>query len=170
MHNVHIRQISASDGKELVVANRQSQAMHRPWTRPFTDMDSFLSYLEEMDGEKNVGLLARDSETESIVGVFNLSQIFRKGFQNAYLGFYGIQGQGGRGMMTAALKLTLAYAFDQLGLHRLEANIQPGNERSIALVQRVGFRREGFSPKYLQIDGIWRDHERWAILADEACA
>ncbi len=168
MREVLIRPISISDGEELVAANRRSQSMHHPWVHPFTDLDGFRSYLEEMDGERNVSLLAREMDTGSIVGVFTLSQIFRKGFQNAYLGFYGIQGQVGNGSMTAALNLTLGYAFDQLGLHRLEANIQPGNVRSIALVKRVGFRREGFSPKYLQIGGHWRDHERWAILAEEA--
>ena len=54
-----------------------------------------------------------------------------------------------------------------LRLHRVEANIQPGNRASIALAQGAGFRREGFSPRYLKIGGRWRDHERWAILADE---
>jgi ribosomal-protein-alanine N-acetyltransferase len=69
--------------------------------------------------------------------------------------------------MTEAVRQALAYAFDEVGLHRLEANIQPGNARSIALVRRLGFRLEGFSPRYLKIDGEWRDHERWAMLADE---
>ena len=69
--------------------------------------------------------------------------------------------------MTEAVRLATAHAFEALGLHRLEANIQPGNLRSIALVKRLGFRLEGFSPRYLRMGGEWRDHERWALLADE---
>jgi ribosomal-protein-alanine N-acetyltransferase len=55
--------------------------------------------------------------------------------------------------------------FGDLGLHRVEANIQPANRRSINLVRRLGFEREGFSPGYLMVDGQWRDHERWALRA-----
>jgi ribosomal-protein-alanine N-acetyltransferase len=63
--------------------------------------------------------------------------------------------------------LALHYAFVRLKLHRLEANIQPGNQPSLALVTRLGFQREGFSPRYLKIAGRWRDHERWALLAED---
>ena len=69
--------------------------------------------------------------------------------------------------MSVALGLVLGVAFGELRLHRVEANIQPANARSIALVKRAGFRLEGFSPRYLFIDGAWRDHERWAKLADD---
>ena len=68
--------------------------------------------------------------------------------------------------MTEALALVLRHAFHALGLHRIEANIQPGNHRSIALVRRLGFAREGYSPRYLKIGGRWKDHERWAITRE----
>ncbi len=111
--------------------------------------------------------MARDPASGGIVGVTNLSQIVLKGFQNAYLSYYGMAGFAGRGFMTEAVRLTVGHAFGEIGLHRLEANIQPGNLPSIALAKRAGFRKEGFSPRYLRIDGVWRDHERWALLADD---
>ena len=97
----------------------------------------------------------------------SLSQIFRAGFQNAYLCYYVGAGYASHGYMTEALELLLNYAFRQLKLHRLEANIQPGNVASIALVKRAEFRKEGYSPRYLKISGRWQDHERWAILAED---
>jgi ribosomal-protein-alanine N-acetyltransferase len=69
--------------------------------------------------------------------------------------------------MREGLQLVLRHAFGPLGLHRLEANIQPENAPSIALVAGAGFHLEGLSPRYLKIAGRWRDHERWAILAEE---
>jgi [ribosomal protein S5]-alanine N-acetyltransferase len=68
--------------------------------------------------------------------------------------------------MTEGLALVLRHAFRSLGLHRLEANIQPGNHPSRRLVRGLGFRKEGFSPRYLKIGGHWRDHERWAIIRE----
>ena len=69
--------------------------------------------------------------------------------------------------MTEALDLVLSYAFESLRLHRIEANIQPENVDSKALVTRIGFRMEGFSPRYLKVAGRWKDHERWAIGCEE---
>ena len=69
--------------------------------------------------------------------------------------------------MTEAMGLGLRFAFEGLGLHRVEANIIPDNRPSIALVKRHGFRKEGFSERYLKIAGSWRDHDRWALTVEE---
>jgi ribosomal-protein-alanine N-acetyltransferase len=69
--------------------------------------------------------------------------------------------------MRSGLVRLIAIAFEDHGLHRLEANIQPANERSQALVKSLGFRLEGYSPRYLFIDGAWRDHDRFAITREE---
>ena len=67
--------------------------------------------------------------------------------------------------MREGLQAVVRHAFGKLGLHRVEANIQPDNSASIALVRSCGFSQEGYSPRYLKIAGRWRDHERWARLA-----
>jgi ribosomal-protein-alanine N-acetyltransferase len=96
----------------------------------------------------------------------NLNEIVRGAFRSAYLGYYSFTPHAGHGYMAEGLRLVLRHAFRGLGLHRLEANIQPGNRASRALVRGLGFRREGFSPRYLKIGGRWRDHERWAIVRE----
>lgn len=97
----------------------------------------------------------------------DVSEIVRGVFRSAYLGYFAFRPHEGRGLMSEGLGLVVRDAFRRLGLHRLEANVQPGNRASIRLVKRLGFRKEGYSPRYLKIRGRWRDHERWAILADE---
>ena len=102
-----------------------------------------------------------------MVGVMNVSNIVLGSFKSAALGYYGFVPFDGQGYMAEGLRLVLRRAFGELGLHRLEANVQPGNERSIALVKAAGFCPEGYSPRMLKIGGRWRDHERWAILAED---
>jgi len=164
---VTIKPVTRSDAAELIQANIESRSYHEPWVQPFTDMEGFEEWLDGITTGANVGLVAREAQSGSVVGIVNLNQIFRKGFQNAYLGYYGMIAFRGRGLMTEAVRLATCYAFNEIGLHRLEANIQPGNQASLALVQRIGFRKEGFSPRYLRINGVWCDHERWALLSDD---
>lgn len=167
MSNLKLTRVTRADLDELLHANRESREYHGRWVQPFTTAAGFEEWYAAQITGASVGLLARDRESGQIVGVTNLSQIVYKGFQNAYLSYWGMVSFAGTGRMSQAVELTTRYAFEELGLHRIEANIQPENMRSIALVQRLGFRKEGFSPKYLQIAGVWCDHERWALLADE---
>ena len=112
-------------------------------------------------------MLACRRDNREIVGYFNISEIVRGPMQSAFLGYGAVAAHAGHGYMTEGMQLVLERAFTELRLHRLEANIQPGNSASIALVRRCGFVHEGFSERYLKIAGRWRDHERWAIRAEQ---
>ena len=104
---------------------------------------------------------------DAVVGSIEISRIARGNFQSAYLGYRVAAAERRQGYMTEALQLALRHAFRALKLHRVEANIEPGNEASIALVRRAGFTLEGFSRRYLKHGGRWRDHERWALLRED---
>jgi [ribosomal protein S5]-alanine N-acetyltransferase len=102
-----------------------------------------------------------------LLGAINLSEIVRGAFQSAYLGYYLGAAFARQGYMSEALALVLREAFGELKLHRVEANIQPDNLASIALVRGANFLREGYSPRYLKLGGRWRDHERWALRVEQ---
>jgi ribosomal-protein-alanine N-acetyltransferase len=118
-----------------------------------------------MSRPENSGLLVCERESGRIVGVINITNIVLGVFRSGYLGFYVFAGFERQGLMHDGLGAAVRHSFDKLKLHRLEANIQPGNAASIALVKSCGFSKEGYSPRYLKIAGRWRDHERWAIRA-----
>ncbi len=164
---VFLRHPASGDRAEFLERVRASRALHRPWVFAPEDDEAFAAYLRSNRDDASERLLVCRSEDGAIVGVYNLSQIFYGGFRSAYLGYYAFRPFAGRGYMREGLRLVLRHAFGPLGLHRIEANIQPGNTVSIALVRGAGFRKEGFSPRYLKIGGRWRDHERWAILAED---
>ncbi len=132
--------------------------------KAFTNRDGFDNWFGRIVTGPNLGFVARESNSGAIVGVVNVNEIVWGVFRSAYLGYYGTVRWSGRGLMTEAVRKTLLYAFEEISLHRLEANIQPDNTASIALVRRLGFAREGFSPQYLKIGDAWSGHERWALL------
>src|SRR3954463_3340297 len=167
---VGLRVLTREDRQEFLALARQSHRLHRPWTYPPERADQFDELYSRSRREDFLCLLACRTDDGSIAGVFTISQIVRGAFQSAYLGYYAHERHAGQGLMREALEQILEHAFGPLGLHRVEANIPPGNQPSIALARGAGFRLEGFSPRYLLIGGQWRDHERYAITADEHAA
>jgi ribosomal-protein-alanine N-acetyltransferase len=164
---VFLRAPGRSDRDEFIELMRGSRSFHRPWATAPTDDESFLAYLADARRPDFEAMLVCRRDDLAIVGFFNLSQIARGSLQSAYLGYAVGQPFAHQGYMRDGMELVLRTAFTMLRLHRVEANIQPGNHASISLARGSGFRREGFSPRYLKIAGRWRDHERWAILAED---
>ncbi len=164
---VYLRAPASSDREEFVALMRASRSFHRPWATAPTDNERFDAYLADARRPDFEAILVCRREDLAIIGFFNLSQIERGPMQSAYLGYAAGKPFAGRGYMREGIELVLRHAFETMLLHRIEANIQPGNHASIALARGAGFRREGFSPRYLKISGRWRDHERWAILAED---
>jgi len=165
--NVGVRPLAAADRAAFLAAARASAELHRPWTSPPTTEAAFDAYLARAADDAMSCLLVVRANEGALVGVYNLSEIVRGSFQNAYLGYYAFVPHAGTGAMRAAMPLVFAHAFDELGLHRLQANVQPGNERSRLLLEATGWREEGTAERYLLIDGAWRDHVMYAITADE---
>jgi [ribosomal protein S5]-alanine N-acetyltransferase len=165
-HRVVLRPPAEGDRDEFIAAMRASRGPHRPWLAAPTTPEAFDSLLTRARQASYEPMLVCRHDDGAIVGYFTIGEIVRGLFQSAYLGYAGVAAHSGQGYMTEGLELVLRRAFTELRLHRLEANIQPGNSASIALVRRCGFQLEGYSPRYLKIGGRWRDHERWAILAE----
>ena len=167
---VVLRDLAHADREAFLQMVRESRDLHQPWTYPPERADQFDDLVNRAGRDDFVCLAAVRADDGDLVGVFTISQIVRGYFQSAYLGYYANAEHAGKGLMSEAMVLVLDLAFGPLSLHRLEANIQPGNAPSIALARRAGFRLEGYSPRYLLIGGRWRDHERYAITSDEHAA
>jgi ribosomal-protein-alanine N-acetyltransferase len=167
---VRLAAIRAKDGEPFLAATRASRELHRPWVHPPETPSEFRKFVRGC-GEGRRRFLLWGSEKgpdgRPVVGYFSLSEITRGNLNSAYLGYWVSAPYAGQGVMTEGMELLLRAAFRHLRLHRVEANIQPGNTASIALARTAGFRLEGFSPRYLKVGGRWRDHERWAITAED---
>lgn len=152
---------------EFLAAARRSRRLHRGWVTPPRDAEELARWTARVRGPRYDAHLLVDPESRALVGVVNLNEIVHGAFQSAYLGYYAFHPHQGRGHLTDGLSQVLDHGFGTLGLHRVEANVQPDNAASLRLVRRLGFRHEGTSPGYLKVAGRWRDHERWALLAAE---
>ena len=163
---IDIRPVIEFDQKTFITAVRSSRRLHHPWVSAPSDPRTFKRYLEKNDGITNFGFVVFLPATGQLVGIVNLTNVIYGLFRSGYLSYYAFTGFERQGYMRKGLLAVVRNAFTKLKLHRLEANIQPGNIASIRLIRKCGFTKEGFSPKYLKIGGRWRDHERWALVRD----
>jgi ribosomal-protein-alanine N-acetyltransferase len=159
-----ISALARSDCAEFIAAAVASKRLHASWVHPPLNAAAFRARLQHMQPPNNFAFVIRRRASTVLVGYADITNVVRGGFLSAYLSYYAFEGQQRQGLMTEGLSLVVRYAFGKLRLHRLEANIQPGNTASIALAKACGFSKEGYSPRYLKIGGRWRDHERWALL------
>ncbi|MEW2544626.1 GNAT family protein [Streptomyces sp. NPDC047002] len=164
-----LRPYRHEDADEFTAAARASRDLHRPWLFPPEQPAAYSAYVGRLLAEADkVGFLVCARHDGRIAGFVNINNIVQGALRGGALGYGAFAHAAGRGLMGEGLRLVMGQAFGPLGLHRLEAAVQPANAASLALLRRAGFRLEGFSPDYLFIDGAWRDHERWAITAETA--
>lgn len=104
---------------------------------------------------------------ECFAGEVNLNSIQRGPFQSAYVGYWIDERRAGCGYMPEALVLVLRFAFSKLHLHRVQAAIVPRNAASLRVAEKLGFRNEGTALRYLEINGVWEDHIRFALTAED---
>jgi [ribosomal protein S5]-alanine N-acetyltransferase len=164
---VSIRPPAGADCAAFLSAVRRSRSLHYPWVEAPNTPKAFAAYVERASSDSHRGFLVIRRDAGALVGVINLNNLIRRAFQNAFLGYYCFLPHAQQGLMHEGMQLVLQQAFGVIKLHRVEANIQPGNAASIALVRKCGFVREGLSRRYLKVYGRWRDHERWALLAED---
>jgi ribosomal-protein-alanine N-acetyltransferase len=116
------------------------------------------------DSAYGFGIFLRRGE---FIGEVSLGTVQRGPFQSAFVGYWIDQEHAGNGYVPEAVVLALRYAFDELGLHRVEAVIVPRTEASRRVAAKIGLREEGISERFLQIRGVWEDHMRYAITSEE---
>ena len=155
------------DASEFCAASAASRELHGHWLAAPADRDAYTAYLDRLRRPTAVGYLVRRRDDGALAGFININDITGGALLSASLGYAAFVPHAGHGYVREGVGLVIDQAFGPLGLHRVEANIQPGNERSAALVRSLGFRLEGYSPRFLYIDGDWRDHERWAVVVDD---
>ena len=168
---VYLVRPAASGAGAFLAAVAASRRLHGAWVSAPATRSAYrryvLRYGRPLRAASYAGFIAARVEDDLPVGVLNLSEIVRGAFNSAYLGYYALAPHAGKGYMTEALALLLDAAYRDVRLHRVEVNVQPANQRSIRLVERVGFTREGYSRRYVKIAGRWRDHVRFAMLAED---
>lgn len=171
-----IRPTSPDDAEEQLALRRANRDHTGPWD-PRRDESFYTAAGQRLELELDqrawaagtayaFAVLAMD-EGDRLIGRVALANVVRGPWQNATLGYWIDHRAGGRGHATRAVRLALRYAFDEVGLHRVQPAIIPRNAKSLRVAEKVGFRREGRALRYLKINGTWEDHEIYALTSED---
>ena len=170
-----IRPLEHGDAAELLEVRVASRGHLAAW-EPAREESYFTQaaqrdLLEEAtrawDEDRGFAFAVLDAASGRIAGGVALSNVVRGAWQNATLGYWIDDTAGGRGHATRAVGLALRFAFEQANLHRVQPAVIPRNTASLRVVERNGFRREGRAARYLRINGVWEDHDIFALTAEE---
>jgi ribosomal-protein-alanine N-acetyltransferase len=175
---VLLRPLKGSDWDGWRTVRLRSREWLEPWEPlpepgspdPATDIEAFRARCGAWERQRHFdtaygfGLFLRDGP---FVGEVSLGSVQRGPFQGAYIGYWVDRDHAGLGLVPEGVVLIIRYAFEQLGLHRLEASIVPRNQASRRVAQKLGLRDEGTALRFLQIRGVYEDHVRYAITSEE---
>ena len=169
---ISLRPVQASDAQALLELRVRNRDFLAPW-EPVREESYFTLEAAELAVAEQQAARTADRGyafgifAPELVGWANLSAVVRGSFQNAYLGYSVDESANGRGYATAAVREATRLAFAELGLHRVQAAVIPRNAGSIRVLEKAGFRREGYAQRYLLIGGAWEDHILFARTSDE---
>ncbi|RUT40532.1 N-acetyltransferase [Paenibacillus anaericanus] len=173
-NHIYLRYLDMKDAGSLLDLKLRNRDFFQPF-EPIRDDSHFTLEGQKSEIANGIQGVANDEsytfgiflkETDELVGRIALTGIARGPFQNAYLGYFMDEKHNGKGYATGAVSLCVEYAFNEIGLHRVQAGVMPKNVPSIRVLEKAGFRHEGLSKKYLKINGSWEDHELFAITAE----
>ncbi|MCM3749484.1 GNAT family N-acetyltransferase [Paenibacillus pasadenensis] len=175
MGQIYIRPLEPHDAERLLELKRRNREFFQPF-EPIRDETHFT-----IDGQRaeiaNGAVSAKNdqayafgiflAETDEIIGRIALTGITRGPAQHANVGYFIDQAHNGKGYATKAVELAVQAAFDELGLHCVQAGVMPRNARSARVLTKAGFRHEGLAKRYIKINGAWEDHDLFAITVED---
>jgi ribosomal-protein-alanine N-acetyltransferase len=170
---IELRPLTLADAQEMLELRRRNAEFLAP-REPRRNPDYLTLHAQQAELREVAAYRAADRgyafgivHENRLVGRIALNNLVRGVFQNAYLGYFVSEQHNGKGFATQAVQLAVAYGFEELALHRVQAAVMLDNPGSMRALEKSGFRREGIARRYLQIDGTWVDHVLFAITTED---
>ena len=174
---VMLRPLTANDFREWSEVRRRNQDWLTVWepsrpihqSDPVTDRSAFTGRCLQRDRDRSNGSAYQFGMflDQHVAGEVNLNNVIRGAMQSGTIGYWVDQAHAGNGYIAEAVVVVIQFAFEQLGLHRVEICIAPRNERSRRVMEKLHIRDEGLAQRYLEINGVWEDHIRYGMTAEE---
>lgn len=173
--NIYVRLVQESDAQGLLALEVRNRDFFQNFTGTREEAfytlegqsDRIKSSMALKEEDRGYVFIIAEKGQDEIIGEVILSEVVRENLQSCWIGYFLDKEHNGKGYMTEAVKLVVDYAFETLGLHRLEAGVMPHNIGSIKVLLKAGFHKEGIAKKNVNINGRWEDHQTLAIVKEE---